>query len=125
MHEILGMTQDTRSAPRRWFHDDYFDLFVRQDEQGEVTEMDLCFGIGASERALVWRSELGYFLDGPREEGFDGQALTQRFARDCGAVPHGISTFVLRALRDFVPPDDPDRTRRRQFRRDDWQSSAG
>lgn len=124
LHEILGMTQDEHGTPRRWFHDDFFDLFVRQGEDGDVTAMDLCFGIGSSERALVWRKGMGYFLDGPEDEGLDGEGLAQRFARECGEVPHAISTFVLRALRDFSAIESTTRTRRRQFRRERWQNPA-
>ena len=36
LREITGVTQDTVGVSRRWFHDDYFDLFVRQDGAGEI-----------------------------------------------------------------------------------------
>src|SRR2546422_5095782 len=30
LKEILGVLQDDPSSRRRWFHEDYFDLFVRE-----------------------------------------------------------------------------------------------
>ena len=63
MREILGVT-DEASVHRRWFHDDYFDLFVWQAENGEIVQFQLCYGIDSSEQALVWHKQSGYFLDG-------------------------------------------------------------
>ena len=49
--EILGVADDP-PARRRWFHDDYFDLFVWQTK-GEITLFQLCYGIGTNERAII------------------------------------------------------------------------
>jgi hypothetical protein len=74
-----------------------------------------------SSRWTSWRRGLGYFLDGPAEEPFDGERLSARFARDCGAVPQQISGFVLRALKEYGQLDPPNRPRREKFRRERWQ----
>jgi len=63
MQEILGVT-DEPGIHRRWFHDDYFDLFVWQVEGGELVQFQLCYGIDSSEQALVWEKRGGFFLDG-------------------------------------------------------------
>src|SRR5688500_20360541 len=63
LKEILGVADDP-PAKRRWFHDDFFDLFVWQSE-GEVTLFQLCYGADATERALVWDKSRGFFHDGP------------------------------------------------------------
>src|SRR5437879_13450718 len=63
LKEILGVADDP-PARRRWFHDDYFDLFVWQ-ASGEVTLIQVCYGADATERALVWDKERGFFQDGP------------------------------------------------------------
>jgi len=55
LKEILGVADDP-PARRRWFHDDYFDLFVWQ-AGGEVTLIQVCYGADATERALVWDKE--------------------------------------------------------------------
>ena len=49
LKEILGVADDP-PAKRRWFHDEFFDLFVWQNG-GEVTLFQLCYGADAVERA--------------------------------------------------------------------------
>src|ERR1043166_7913146 len=66
LKEILGLADDP-PAKRRWFHDDFFDLFVWQSG-GEVTLFQLCYGADAVERALVWDKARGFFHDGPQGE---------------------------------------------------------
>ena len=63
MKEIFGVADDP-PARRRWFHDDYFDLFVWQAD-GEVTLFQLCYGTDSADRALVWDKRRGFFHDGP------------------------------------------------------------
>jgi hypothetical protein len=121
LREITGVSQDVSGLTRRWFHDDYFDLFVRQDPKGEIVALELCYGAGHTERALVWKKEHGHFFDGPPAEQFDPEALADRFSRECGEVPHRISTSVLRTIRDFTHVGQPRRTRRLKYRREDWQ----
>ena len=64
MREILGVTQDSPLAKRRWFHHDYFDLFVSQAKSGALYGFELCYGSDGADRALVWDRERGYFHDG-------------------------------------------------------------
>ena len=64
MREILGVAQEGTGVQRRWFHDDYFDLFTWQTDQGEITSFQLCYGLDSSERALEWRKDHGWFQDG-------------------------------------------------------------
>jgi hypothetical protein len=90
MQEILGVT-DEPGAHRRWFHDDYFDLFVWQAEGGELVQFQLCYGIDSSERALVWHKSGGFFLDGV-EPGKPGKGKVPE-----GALPEGRTR--RRALR--------------------------
>jgi hypothetical protein len=121
LREITGMSQDDPREPRRWFHDEYFDVFVRLNAEGHVVAMDFCYGPSHSQSALAWRRGLGYFLDGPAEEPFDGERLAARFARECSIVPQPISSFVLRSLKEYGQLDPPTRPRREKFRRERWQ----
>ena len=52
LHEIVGLA-DEPPARRRWFHDDYFDLFVWQTLSGDLTRFQLCYGIASNERAGI------------------------------------------------------------------------
>jgi hypothetical protein len=121
LREITGVTQDTAGHTLRWFHDDFFDLFVRQDRDGEIVALELCYGVGHAERALVWKKGLGHFHDGPAAPPIDSEDLAARFARECGEVPHRISTSVLRAIKDFPQLERLAVARRRRYRRENWQ----
>jgi hypothetical protein len=125
LREITGVTQDTAGVSRRWFHDDYFDLFVRQDGAGDIIGLELCYGVGHTEHALVWKKEVGHFHDGPDRDKFDAEHLAEHFARECGEVPPRISTSVLRIIKDFPQLDHLARKRRRKYRREKWQGSGG
>jgi hypothetical protein len=121
LREITGVSQDEAGLIRRWFHDDYFDLFVNQDRDGEIVALELCYGVGHADRAIVWKKDHGHFHDGPLSDDLDAKALADRFARECGEVPHSISTSVLRTIRDFAQPSAPPRSRRQKYRRESWQ----
>lgn len=121
LREIIGVSQDASGQTRRWFHDDYFDLFVRQNHEGEIVSLELCYGAGHRERALVWKKDHGHFYDGPGPETFDPDELATKFDRECGEVPHRISISVLRTIRDFSRADPLYRNRRLKYRRENWQ----
>jgi len=60
LREITNVRQDTPYTRRRWFQDDYFDLFVWQRLDGEISAFQLCYEIGANERAFSWRHTTGF-----------------------------------------------------------------
>lgn len=137
LREISGVRQDEPQTMRRWFHSDYFDLFVWQAPDGEVLSFQLCYGIDTSERALVWRRELGFFHDGvelgeakagravPAAHESDGPfpatAVAARFAREAESVPNEIRNFIIGRIREFGRLHPYPKSRRRRFRRADWQ----
>jgi hypothetical protein len=136
MREILGVA-DEPNVHRRWFHDDYFDLFVRQTESGEIVQFQLCFGIDSSERALVWDRKGGFFLDGVEAEApekgktagakqaqagpFDVAPVAERFDAAAGALPQDIRLAVATRLHQFSAAEGKTKARRRTFRRASWQ----
>jgi hypothetical protein len=133
MKEILGVTDEPRTL-RRWFHDDYFDLFVWQTSEGEITLFQLCYGIGSSERALVWHKYGGFFHDGVasgrgaevlgarlgRGTPLDADPIVARFESAADSLPEDVREFVVARLREYAQKK-PVPSRRRQFRREDWQ----
>ncbi len=137
LREISGLRQDEPQSMRRWFHSDYFDLFVWQSPDGELVSFQLCYGIDTSERALVWRREIGFFYDGvdlgdgkserpsappPEADGpFPATAVAARFAREAEGVPNEIRHFVITRIREFGRLHPYPKSRRRRFRRADWQ----
>src|SRR5437879_10200520 len=90
LKEILGVADDP-PARRRWFHDDYFDLFVWQ-AGGEVTLIQVCYGADATERALVWDKERGFFQDGPPAP----QEVFSRFEDAAATLPEEVRKHFLR-----------------------------
>jgi hypothetical protein len=115
LKEIHGVTDDP-PASRRWFHDDYFDLFVWQAE-GELTLFQLCYGMDSSERALVWDRQRGFFHDGPPSEG----EFVARFEDAATALPHDIRRDVRVKLHEFAGRRLSVPSRRQRFRRASWQ----
>jgi hypothetical protein len=139
MREILGVAPDA-SARRRWFHDDYFDLFVWQVASGEVTSFQLCYGIDSSERALVWQQQRGFFHDGIRGSPVTGDVIgsgierggqtgpdpvVARFDASAGALPGEVRAAVAARIREYVEKQPPVQARRERFRRADWQKRPG
>jgi hypothetical protein len=114
MREIHGLGDEAR-LQRRWFHDEYFDLFVWQDDAGAVVRFELCYGQGASERALVWLGGERFFHDGGASET---EALLRRFERARGGLPAHVRREVQARIREFAGRAV---TRRSAYRRAGWQ----
>ena len=114
LKEILGVTDDP-PAKRRWFHDEYFDLFVWQ-AGGEVTLFQLCYGGDASERALVWDKARGFFHDGPASR--DVVAL---FEDAAAALPTDLAAEIREKVHEFAGRQLAVVSRRKKFRRAAWQ----
>ncbi len=117
MREILGLG-DEAPLSRRWFHDEYFDLFVWQDASAAVVRFELCYGAGASERALVWLGSERLFHDGAPGAAPDLQALLERFERAGGALPAEVRRAVLAQIREVAARPV---ARRSGYRRAAWQ----
>ncbi len=116
MKEILGLADDP-PAKRRWFHDDFFDLFVWQTGE-EVTLFQLCYGMDSTERALVWDKSRGLFHDGPAA----ATDFVSRFEDAAADLPEDIRREVREKLHEFAGRRISVQSRRKKFRRADWQS---
>lgn len=121
LREIEGIADEPRTR-RRWFHNEYFDLFVWQTDQGDVTLFQLCYGIDAAERALVWHRIGGFFHDG---EGMakppEAEKIVARFEVAAQALPQNIRMAVAERIHDYLIGEQPAASRRKRFRREDWQ----
>ena len=61
LREIRGVEQRNPQRTRRWFQDDYFDLYLWQDRAGEVLRFQLCYERDSPrERALEWERRRGF-----------------------------------------------------------------
>jgi len=121
LREIEGIGAEPRTL-RRWFHDEYFDLFVWQTDVGEVTLFQLCYGVDASERALVWHRVGGFFHDGAGPgKPPEADKIVARFEVAAQSLPQHISQAVTGRIREYLASERPAPARRKQFRREDWQ----
>jgi hypothetical protein len=135
LREIFDVLQDDPSSVRRWFHDDYFDLYVRQNGE-ELVAFELCYGIHAYERALVWTRGGGFFHDGESSSGdFIGASLAPgdsleadpimaRFKEAAGGLPETLRLELERRLGEFALGEAEGSARRARFRRADWQRTG-
>jgi hypothetical protein len=137
LREIRGVLQDDASSRRRWFHDDYFDLFVRQTGD-ELLAFELCYSIHRNERGLVWRRGQGFFHDGGTSGSGDfiGARLTPgdpleadpiiaRFELAAGGLPDALRLALEARLREYALQNADGSARRARFRRADWQRTGG
>lgn len=134
LREVFDVPQDDPTHQRRWFHDDYFDLFVRQ-AGSELTDFELCYGIDSNEQALAWSRGKGYFHDGETSGHFIGARLSSgdpleadpiiaRFGRAAGGLPEVLRLALEARLRQFALQNADGSARRARFRRAGWQKSA-
>jgi hypothetical protein len=121
LREIEGVADEPK-AHRRWFHDDYFDLFVWQTDGGDITLFQLCYGINSDERALVWHRVGGFFHDGARPANkAAAEELAARFEAAAEALPQDIRQAVSERVREHLKSERPPAVRRKRFRREEWQ----
>ena len=136
LREILGVLQDDPTSERRWFHDDYFDLFVRQAGD-ELVAFELCYSIFSNERALAWRRGQGYFHDGDTTGGefigarvaagdpLEADPIIARFERAAGGLPEALRLALEAHLCEYALQNADGSARRTRFRRADWQRTGG
>jgi len=60
LREITSVRQDEPNFARRWFQDDYFDLFVWLAPNGSVSAFQLGYDRARHERVLSWSSARGF-----------------------------------------------------------------
>ena len=60
LREISQVAQRPNEDRRRWFRDDYFDIFTWQNTGGALSAFQVCYDLAGRERALSWRAGGGY-----------------------------------------------------------------
>lgn len=117
LNEILHVTQRETGKYRRWFQDDFFDLYTWENYQGEMQSFQLCYDISDRQCSLFWTLQNGY-----RHEGVDtpehkpGRAMSallvqrdsvlvegviSRFEAAALQLPDKIKRFVLEKIHDY------------------------
>lgn len=120
LNEIKDVTQYERGKHRRWFHDDFFDLYTWETYDGQLVGFQLCYAKLGNERALRWSPESGYNhegVDAPEDKpgramsalfvadgAFDPGGIGARFENASISLPDRIKTFVLEKIRAYPQP---------------------
>lgn len=79
LREIMGVRQDHPELQRRWFQDEYFDLFVWTTPAGAVLAFQLAYEREGDEHVLDWEHSRGC-VHRKVETAYDG-------LRGIGATP--------------------------------------
>jgi hypothetical protein len=118
LQEIILHRQDEPERRKRWFQDNYFDLFTWQNLDNEIVAFQLCYDRKGTERVISWDYRQGFehsCID-------DGEAAPHRnmtpvftsctmlpaesdvstlFAQASAKIDKAISRFVLLQLHTF------------------------
>ncbi len=87
---------------RRWFQDEFFDLYTWQNADGEWQAFQLCYDKTDQERALRWTRDRGYRHDGvDAPEDKPGRAASAIFVADRQFDPTGIAARFESAAIDL------------------------
>ena len=85
LREIRNLRQPSAARVKRWFQDEYFDLFVWQDSRGGVLRFQLCYARDTRrERALEWQ----------RGGSFQHLRVRQRYDESRGREQSGEMTLT-------------------------------
>jgi len=60
LREIPHVRQDKPGLERRWYQDEFFDLYTWHAPDGALVSFQLCYDVRGRERALSWHREYGF-----------------------------------------------------------------
>src|SRR5262245_60628595 len=135
LREVLAVEQTDLPLKRRWFENDYFDLFTWQDAAGALTKFQLYYDVELNEHALVWNRSVGTYHDGVDSgdgtrqtpilvhsgKKFDSGTVVPRFERDSANVPSEVRDLVLAKMREHLLSEYRLKIGRDKVRREQWQ----
>ena len=136
LREVTIVEQRDPALRRRWFENDYFDLFTWQDASGAVTRFELYYDVEINEHALVWNRSVGTYHDGVdsgdgsrqapilvhSSKKFDSGTVVPRFQRDAASLPSELRDFVLAKMREHLLSEYRLKIGRDRVRREQWQA---
>jgi hypothetical protein len=119
LSEVTNLTQYDAGTHRRWFHDEFFDLYVWENFAGEVQGFQLCYAKADQQRALRWSQARGYNhegVDSPEDKPgramsaifiadgvFDPDHIAEKFEIESASLPPGVRDFVLEKIKGYAP----------------------
>jgi hypothetical protein len=143
LREITTTRQDNPDRRRRWFQDEFFDLFVWQNADGEIVVFQLCYDRTRKECVLSWSRERS-FAHNKVDTGDDSPArnrtpilavagkfplysIMPRFEQAAAELAEDVKSFVIAKLREYprVAYGTPRKPRRRKHGPTDDDGAAG
>ena len=117
LREVGNVYPQDPGTRRRWFCDDYFDLFVWEVSGGDIAGFQLCYDMPARERVLNWRKDAGYThhrIDSGEQSLFknmtpimvaDGvlplPVVLEKFDKHAAVIEPRIRQFIRQRLLDY------------------------
>jgi hypothetical protein len=116
MREIKNVKQNEPGILRRWFSDEYFDLVVWTDPNGERIGFQLCYDIDGHERALTFlkgsyrhtKIDTGDELPTANKtpilsaDGvFDAGRILSRFIEASASIDKDMRAYVIAGIRAY------------------------
>ena len=118
LSEVKHVTQYESNKHRRWFHDDFFDLYTWENYGGDLLGFQLCYAKDDVQRALRWSPEAGYQHEGvdqPEDKPgramsaifvadgiFDPDGIGAHFEHEAIELPIKVSAFVVEKIRAYA-----------------------
>lgn len=121
LREIQHVRQERKKDKRRWFTDDYWDLFVWFRKDGSYSGFQLCYGKPDGERALTWMDEsepvhTGVSQSSPGRTGagnmeaallvadgvFDVAAVAGRFWKESRGIDAEVRRYVIAKMKELM-----------------------
>ena len=126
--------QDKPGHVRRWFQNNYFDLFTWQSPEAEVVAFQLCYDTSRNERVLSWKKDLGFLHcridDGQptafvnmspifiSDGNFPGNSVMRRFIRESLQISEDIRLFIINKVAEYqVKTTQPAKKTRRKSKK--------
>jgi hypothetical protein len=117
LREILAVRQDNTDLRRRWYQDEFFELYTWQARDGSLAGFQLCYDVCGRERAVTWHRDHGfshnridYGSAAGRMKGspllagdgrFPHRFVRSRFIRHAASLDTATRTFILDKMREF------------------------
>ncbi|RKZ42985.1 MAG: hypothetical protein DRQ49_00070 [Gammaproteobacteria bacterium] len=114
------LKQDERFNIKRWFQDDYFDLFIWQNNPGQIISFQLCYDRSGNERVISWDHKRGFghhrVDDGEasphknmtpifvKDEAFSSyDEVLSKFTQSSKQISQDICSFIVQKLEEYSP----------------------
>jgi hypothetical protein len=117
LREIPGVRQDRPNLQRRWYQDEFFDLYTWHAPDGALAGFQLCYDVRGRERALTWHQEHGFShtrID-PGDGGrlgrmtpilvgggrFPHRLVRERFTQEAVTLDAPMRNFIVAKMREY------------------------